>query len=448
MEKNVIPKKTIELNISECFWEEVEDTVKTCEPELHSIISKLSPDEKFPILKVIYPFGVKIFEKGVFYLPTVDRKVIAITDENVPAKIKQQLGYNSLPLGVPLNHGVEVYAELEDRVFSLAYFNTGLSLGVWETFAPASPFSVSAGARSIFMLPKITNAEGHRRLGKYDVGFPAPLKTFDQYAVFAKIANHKNFAQPWTCEVLFFTLVWMRKIREDSKWKDFQNFLFRRIWQHANYSRNKMFLDIMWENFSRFLTKKRIKPNTHLVDTVKHLIFVAVGILPAFSPATDNQAAPIDGLLKVYLDEYGLKTHAPTMMQPHHFSLKKSNDCVYYSMQVPAYLESIPQFRLSTSTRTDLSELIALMDLFTRELLNFNLHREDVPNIYENLRNIQFDYFHSESNVDNGIYSSIDLAAEDKKLLYMPKGYTVRPFCEKSSFARGCIKISNKFTKT
>jgi len=115
-------------------------------------------------------------------------------------------------------------------------------------------------------------------------------------------------------------------------------------------------------------------------------------------------------------------------------------------MQVPTYLESIPQSRIPTSTRNDLSALIDIMDMFIHELLRgYDVQHGDVHSIYDNLQKVQFEYFHSEPNLDKGIHPSIDLPKEDKRLLYLPKGYAPRMFSEKSSFARGCIKISNKF---
>ena len=446
----MMPSKFGEFNIAEYQWTpEIRKQVSAFEPELCSIIDNLDLDDSHTILKLTYPFGARIFGKGIFYLPTVNNETVAINDNHVPAYLKQQLSYSSLPLGIILDHGTEVFSEHGDRVFSLVYFRHGLNLGIWEAFAPASPFSLSAGARSLFMLPKITNAEKHKNLRQYGVNSPAPLTPFEQHATFVKIANHKNFPEPWVCEILFLTAPWMQKIKNDkNKWRDLHVFLLNRVWEHTHYSRNKMFIDTMWESFSRFLTKKRIKPNTHLVDITKHLIFVAVGILPAFAPATNNQAAPIDGLLKVYLNDYGLETYVPTFMQPHHFSLEIPHDYVYYAMQIASYLESIPQFRLTTSTRTDLSELIVLMDTFIRELLHDQSTQGEVNNIYEKLKKIQFDYFHSDPDLDKGIYPSSDLPKEDARLLYMPPKYAKRSFCETSSFARGCIRISNKFHET
>jgi hypothetical protein len=123
----------------------------------------------------------------------------------VPDRIKQQLNYSFLPLAILLDRGVEVYSELDDRIFSLVCFSHGFNLGIWEAFGSPSPFSVSPGARSLFMLPRITNAEKYKHLRQYGVGLPAPVNSFEQHADFVKIANHKNFSQPWVCEILFFS---------------------------------------------------------------------------------------------------------------------------------------------------------------------------------------------------------------------------------------------------
>jgi hypothetical protein len=437
--------------IEECLWKDIEALVIMYEPELAAIINELDPSKNFPLFKIKYPFGAKIFEKGIFYLPTDSGETVSVNDAALPNKIKELLVYSDLPLGILLDHGTEVYAELEDRIFSLVYFTHGLQLGIWETFAPAAPFSVSAGARSLFMLPKITDTARHRKLASYNVGFHAPLDYFEQWETFTKIANHKNFSQPWHCEVIFFSAPWLVKAKNDPRWQIFYNFIWARFFQHLKYSRNKMVLDIVfWESFSRYLSKHRIRPNPAIVDTIKHLIFVAAGILPAFAPVNNNQAAPVDALLKVYLEEYGLKTYSPSMMMPKHFDINAPNDYVYYSLQVPTYMESVPKLRTPTSALSDLSLLVEFMDLFIKELLSNKFCTENfrcTQDFYNHLSKVQFDYFHSETNLNKGIYPSADLSKEDSSLLYMPPGYKQRKFCEKSAFARGCIRISNKFNK-
>lgn len=436
----------MDLALEKLFWEDIKEHI-TDEPELVEIIDQLSPDDHYPIYKVSYPFAAEIFSQGHFNLPDRETgKTIAITDNRIPKDIQAALNYSALPLGILLgNGGVEVFSELEDRVFSAAYFTSGLNLGIWEAFDYPTPFTVTAGARSLFMLPKTMEAEGYKRLKqRFGVTTPLSSKLFDQWYIFKEIINHKNFYEPWRCDIFFLSMPWLRNLKTEPKLISLYNFLLRRAWQQTEYSRHKRMLDTVWEPFSRVLTKDRIKPNTHIVDTLKHLIFVATGALPAFSPAVDRKAAPIDELLKAYLDYYDLKIYTPSLMQPRYFSIADTAEPVYYSLQIPTYLESMPKYRSPNSARSDLSDLIELMDRFMQEFIRKNLSNNNLHHIYDILSRVQFDYFHSEAELDQGIYCSKELSLEDTRFLYMPPGYENRSFCHRSLFARGCVRISSK----
>ena len=436
----------VEFNIEECFWQDVQEKFKI-QPKLFNIINDLSPDKSYTILKASYPFGATIFDSGIFYLPTKNKHVIPIADRRVPAHIQAQFDYNKFPLGFSIGNGaVEVYKELKDRVFSLGYFENGLDLGIWESLAPATPYKVVAGARSLHMLPRLTDREGQKNLTKkFGIKSPMPLHAFEQWAVFKEIANSKAFEQPWSCDVLFFSKKWMEKIKNDKAWSPFYVFLLLSAWRHTEYVRSKIMLDTMWQSFSNVLKNSRIKPNSNSIETLKHLISVAMGTLPAFAPAINNLAAPIDGLLKAYLEVYALKNYTPSMMQPHYFSLNHPQDFCYYSLQLTSFLESIPCSRSPHSARVELEELITLLDRFMIELINHNLLNDEIKHVYKTLSKIQFDGFHSEEDKNKGIYSSNEMAIEDPNLLYLPKGYNQnRKFCERSTFVRGCIRISSK----
>lgn len=435
----------MDLSIEKLYWQDIRSYISG-EPELIEIIDALEPDENYPLFKLSYPFGAKIFERGLFHLPDRNTgETIPITDMRIPHEIRQQLGYQALPIGILSgNGGIEVFSELEDRVFSLAYFSEGINLGIWEAFAPPTPFTVTAGARSLFMLPKTMDADGYKRLKqRFKITAPLSNNLFDQWQIFKQIIHHPNFNEPWHCDIFFLSSAWVKDIQTSSKLQPLYNFLLEKVWGHTEYSRNKMMFDMVWESFSRVLTKKRIKPSSHIIDTLKHLVFVATGALPAFSPVSNNKAAPVDQLLKVYLEDYELKTYAPSLMQPRHFSIAVDRP-VYYSLQVPTYLESMPKYRSPHSARADLSDFIELMDSFMLEFMRNHLEDESLRPIYDILSVIQFDYFHSEAEQEVGIYSSQDLSLEDSRFLYMPLGYDKRPFCYRSAFARGCIRVSKK----
>jgi hypothetical protein len=62
-------KETHEFNIVECSWEKVRKQAEAFEPELCAIINKLDLTKNHKMFKITYPFGARILEKGIFYLP-------------------------------------------------------------------------------------------------------------------------------------------------------------------------------------------------------------------------------------------------------------------------------------------------------------------------------------------------------------------------------------------
>jgi len=434
-------------------WKKVKDLVQKQEPELAEIIDKINPDDSFHIYKISYRYGDFVYQKGTFFIPNSQQKLVPLNDSSVPKEIQQALSYSPLPLGITINNrGVEIFNELDDRVFSMAYFNQGLNLGIWEMFAPVIPLTVTAGARSLQMLPRISEANSHKKLKRFGIQSPPPKTPLDQWAIFKEAAQHPEFSEPWQCDILFFSNKWAEEAKAanqpGSAWLLLQKFLLERAWRHTTYIRNKMHLEMLWETFSRFLNSKKIKPQPYLVETLKHLVFIALGVLPGFRPAVNNEAAPIDGIIRMYIESYGLKYYAPSLMQPDYFSLSSQdeNNYIYYSLQVPTYQESIPKTRTPVSARADLTELIHLINHFTVELRENKTIQYSAHHFYNLLIQIKFDYFHDDAEPHIGIRPSEEMGIEDPKLLYLPSNLSdnePRKFCDRGTFVRGCIRISS-----
>ena len=240
---------------------------------------------------------------------------------------------------------------------------------------------------------------------------------------------------------------WADKIKHDPAWLPFNHFLLKRVWQQAKSSRNKMHLEALWEAFSRILINKKVKPQPYIVETLQHLIYVGAGMVSGYRPATDNLAGPVDGFIRMYLNDYELKYYYPSVIQPDIFNINSTdaNNFIYYSMQVPSNLEAIPKTRTSVSTRADLAELIYLNHLFSTELIETPSLQQNAVELCHLFLKLKFDYFHDEAELHAGIRSSEDIGAEDPRFLYLPSDIDQsepRKFCARGSFVRGCIRLS------
>lgn len=248
-------------NITEVTWHEIRASFQQVEPALAVIIDELSPDKDFILLQVSYPFGSLILDKSIVHLPTTGYNSVPLTNPEVPNKLKEMLGYSNFPLGCMVNkHGIEVYHTQEDRLHSIAFYDQGLNIGVYELFAPPTPFSISAGARTMMLLPKITDSVGHAALKNCGVTSPPPRSPFEQWHIFREIANYERFKTPWYSEVVYFTHKWADKINHDPAWLKLKYFILSRAWEHTEYNRSRWLYDEMWESYSEILSHWKIKP--------------------------------------------------------------------------------------------------------------------------------------------------------------------------------------------
>lgn len=120
------------------------------------------------------------------------------------------MSYNSFPLGIILENGNEVYYESAQKISSLAFFNPGIILGLWENMDeseshfPRKIWNVSSGSRSLIMLPKISDNIAHEKLKqKYQIKTHVPQQLSDHAKIFAAIANSKTISCDWKNTVIF-----------------------------------------------------------------------------------------------------------------------------------------------------------------------------------------------------------------------------------------------------
>lgn len=436
-------------SIKQVKWEEVRKRVQSVNPVLCAAIDELDP--KFPLFLAKYPFGKILFEKGKMQLPSTRGTVEPIDSSAILPSISSNLRRRSVPMSLMLKNTGEVFYEMPSRVISLNIFRPGDIFGLWENLDPQQTYyvkwiwKVASGARSVYMLPKITEAISHKELQKkYGVRSHTPRSLLDHYQIFTEIANSKNFSQEWHSELLLFSDQWMDAAVKDPAWKSFYNMVLQDGWNQSLYWRNKVTFDIVWEIFTDQLIKHNIKPNPYFVAIIKHLVLVGAGVLPAYAAAGDSCiSAPVSGLQEAYLNDYKLKEYIPTIFIPHIFS-QRDGFPAYYSLQQPSLLETALTYRNVQSIYAAMPEIISLLDNFTNEALQGEIKSENTP-IDKFPREVVCDYFHSDAPLDNNrgrVRHTSEMPEEDARLLVFPKGHRQRKFAATGHLIRGCVRFA------
>lgn len=408
-------------------WNDVRLDVKKINPQLFKLIEETDTNDKYEFIKARYKYGQFIVKNGSLHLPLGSDKEISIDDKQVPKEIRKKLNYSSVPIGLIMSKTSEIYYESPTRVMPTKLYQTGAMFGLWEAFDPPPSkyvkhvWNIRAGARSIFMLPKISNQSQHSKLQKYySFNQGQPKNILDQHDIFSKIVNSHAVDNKWYCDILFFS----EKLNPDNlsnQQFNLKYFLLKEAWHQSFNCRNNMSFDMAWELFSQSVTEKNFKPKPLIINTIKHLMLIKESIYPGFAPALSDDCAPINLITEAYLDIYRIQNY-PTIMVPVHIS--KKNRPVYYSLQLPSLIEYAPGSQ-GKNVITDLRELKRLIDTL-KEIIDID---------------INFDFYHSEKDSYLGITHAKELADSDKNMRPKINKYNL-PFSDNSPFLKGCIQIS------
>lgn len=424
-------------------WQELRGEVMRVNPELASIIDQLDPDDRFPLVVASYGFGEEIAIKGCIRIPD-HRGVVTALDQYPDSKMVSLLNYCPTPLVLQLSNSSEMFLEMGERVLPLDLFCEGELYSLFETClpltnCPTSPvWNVTAGSRSAFMLPKITDTRSHGRL-KSEYGFyqSAPNRLSDHFHVFKAISASTFTDHQWSSRLLLFTEAWFKPRENDLNWLRFHYYILQRAWIQSRYMRMRVELSFVWEAFAAAVRQKNLKPGPYLVDTIKHLVYVAMGYLPAFKATDDSQLAmPTRILENAYAEVYQLKEYAPTIMHP--FRLKQGGYLgpIYYSLGMPSLFEGTPTIRKAPSIITELREIKRLVSLFYKVL------QKESPQNYQLLEHVRFAYYHSENDPFGEIENSCDIPEFDQTIQDSLKvRFAGKEFPTHGQFLRGCISL-------
>lgn len=421
-------------------WPEVKSEVKKLHPRLADAIDESQLHATADFVRATYAYGQLIMKNGELQLPISATKTIAFEAENIPAIIKTRL-HDCAPIGIILNQAAELFYEpnieyppIDKHIFSERVFEKGDLIGINEFFdATIDPNRqtpnnrhLSAGARTLFMLPKVSDYNSHYKFKKrLKIESHSPMTIWDQHSIFKEIATSNITKKPWTIDILFFSKSWWSKKNQKAT-EDIKNLLLQQAWQQSYYLRNTMQAEAAWSllvDVNKALLKKQ---HPILVYAIKKLLKIQAGITPGYKPLLDNKLGPIDLLQQAYIEIYKTNYY-PTILGPSQLTVL--NPLVYYSSHLPS-LEYKNFSKQSRKTeKLDFCELVGLM--------NHLSYPDEIKN--------KFTYFHpKEYTSASGLIKSIeDLLAFDRRFL-PPEGTlaTHLNVTNSAPFFKGCIQIS------
>lgn len=432
------------LGLKRYTWDEVRKDIKKVDQKLATVIDEISPPDSHSLYIGEYPYGDLILNKGIFQVINDDGLLVPLSHSSIDSEVQQDLSYTgTIPVGIINQNSIETFFIFENRTIPSSFYTSGGIISLWSVFEGNNSYqvgplwSISSGARTVCMLPKITDKACYETLQhKYSIKQPTPRTLGEHWKLFTSIANHKAFSQEWSSKIIYFSKRWFEH-KDDRAWASFYQLLLKKAWDDSTIKRNQFIFDFA---FSLAQKSCGLKPNPYLADTVKHLVNICMGGLPGFKPATDNTAAPVAGLQKTYIEDYGLKK-LPIIMQPYHFSWP-SKEPLYYSLEMPTTTIFSPRSSNGVTRMVDMRELKHLLEVFFSEILNCNLMVEKTP-LFKLAKSVQYNFYHTDEDKYSEITPVTEMVALDSrfnKLLYNTDSDLA--ISEFASFFRGCISLS------
>lgn len=433
--------------LKECTWKDVREDVLKVNPELAKAIDSVDPSDKHVIYKCRYPFGNNIVKDGSVCLPTATGDISEITNDTIPEHIRENLSYTpDMPAGVLLKNTCEICWKLGLPTAALRFLRPGKMFGLWATLQPLGTSSltgkmwqITAGARSLFMLPKISDAVCYKKIQKeFNLNSHAPRNLTEHWYTFRELTNSDTFPESWNTDLIFFSKKWLQSL-QDPAWKELKLFFLETVWHDSSFARDR---EVLEAAFSIAQVNKNLKPNPYLSDTVKHLYYTAAGAYTGFKVANDNTAGPVLSLQKIFVDIYGLKFR-PTMVYPDFITNDNPLDPIYYSLENPTLIMFSPRSKKTSNKMNDIREIQHIMQAIKSYIIEDKLGLRNTP-LYKIVNDIDYDYFHSDHDLLGDTRSTQDLEQLDINIKKETKKYPNLDFCNTSPFLRGCIKLSVK----
>lgn len=374
--------------------------------------------------------------------------MLELNNPNVPKQYKNDLSYNvgTNPASVILKNSLEIY--MSHRVtqvpITLGVAGEGAVISVSRMLArniphhPAFIWNISAGARSLFFLPKISQKRKYRSLrSALAIDVDIPKNTLEHIYVFKKIFAH-DCVKPWSTKLLFFSVKWFEYL-EDPAWIKLKTYLLE-CFRDAFESLGNMYI---WDIIISLILKERdIRPSLYVINTVKHLLMMAAGIIPGIAPATSEKYGPIHDLQKIFSECYKID-YVPTILGPGYFDMySKSAQPILYSLQHPNFLEDAPRKKDNSSLISETYDVANLLEKILASLKNVDYNIQDTP-LHHVPRRVSIEAFHPEPKEYSKIKNPSILTESDPRFIETLYHCKQTSIAKNSSIFKGCFRLKS-----
>lgn len=432
--------------LKEVGWAEVSDEVKAVNPEIYSVLNQVSPEKELRLYVGEYPFGCKILKGGKFHVPLESGEMVPLNDHNVPKQLQNDLSYNvwTNPASLVLKNCIELFMphKITNVPVTFAVVNAGEMISVSRVlcqprpYHPAFLWDMTAGARSLFALPKISQQRRYKRL-RSDLGIEVdvPTSTLEHWALFKKLSMHGS-VRPWSVRMLFFSKAWFDHL-DDPVWIKFKCLLLERYKRTFDVLGNMYIWDVI---ITLILRKRDIRPSLYVKNTVQHLLQLCVGAAPGMAPATNGNMGPIADIQKILVESYNLQEYIPTIMVPTYHDLYKKCDPILYSLHHPNLLADASRKKDNSSLISETHDVVSLLAKVLYDLKYADLNIRETP-LYDIPRKSEIEAFHTMPNNYSLIRSSEVIIKEDPRFMQSLYPTPAEKVAVNSSIFKGCFRI-------
>ena len=396
--------------------------------DFFELVSNDTDKPDSPLLRLSFPYGANIIDGGRY-------SVIDCLDKTTQGSYFKT---SELPVAINTSKNIEEYSHVDKHCIAQGVLDEGTFFGnSKELYINRGNLNFSnyfcAGVKDIFMLPKISENKANQRLfAKYDITTPQAPVSYDQhYQTFYNITRH-NPDVIWKSELIIFSKEWHDYFASS---KDIQNYFLKLNFRESLARSFHTKFQLLWQYFMLCAEKRNLTStlSPHISNIIKHLLLIALGAAPGFAPAIDDIQAPVSALQRAYIDDYEIDT-IPTVMALQFYNTEKKVP-VYYSLQkLEASMSSTIYPR-----RSAIQDLIIIKNALYAfsEMLEKQNHET-----LSMLKNVRFDFFHTEPKGHTDIKPVSCLINEDKRFeTLLVKQTKKRPVAVNASFFRGCIRI-------